>query len=73
MTMTTNTFFESTCYQQSNEIIITLIETYLNFKIFLFQMRAKYGLRITQLLIDIQTENISNKDFNIQFYFVFEG
>ena len=33
--MTTNTFFESTVYQQSNEIIITLIETYLILRIFI--------------------------------------
>ena len=41
VTMTTNTFFESTFYQQTNEIIIILIETYLNFKKLYFKLGPK--------------------------------
>ena len=41
VSMTTNTFFESTSYQQSHEIIITLIEKYLNFKKFYLKLGLK--------------------------------
>ena len=58
--MTTNIYFESTLYQQSQEIIVTLIEKYSNFKKFYFKLgpniaSTSFVFKIIQMSLNFQS------------------
>ena len=56
VSMTKNTVFERTVYQQSNEIIITLIKKYLNFRKLYFKLGPNMSfvaLPLSQILYSL--------------------